>query len=270
MVSMPPCAVLPLATIVAVIALSADARAQDAHPTHARRFADSYARLNDAQDVYAAVRAVQANGTADEKGWAANALSTCTFTAIANVPVGLSTAGVQDWQADKAEAKRRCAGVAAMQRADYKALGDELRTAGHASTSELGRLWRIGATSDGLDFRPATHDELATLTAALYDDDTVVRNTAANVMAGLIEQAAGRTQSLEFLAVAAPSSRIGALGRLDAIFECLTDGWCEHTHGDTLSDTWRTPRDATQTRLQHTYSGALADGRSMDYVLKIR
>lgn len=265
-----PFTALPLAVIVTVFALSPDARAQDSPPADARRFAASYARLGDSQDIYAAVRAVQASGTADEKGWAANSLSTCTFTAIADMPKGLAHAGVQDWQAAKTEAKRRCAGVAAMKRADYEALGDELRAAGLASTSELGRIRRVGATSDGLGFRPATQDELMTLTTAMYDDDPVVAYFAANVMAGLIEQAAGRPQDLAFLAVAVPSSRQAALSQLDALFVCLTDGACEHTHADSLSDAWRTSGDATQMRLQRAYADALAAHRSMDDVLKIR
>ena len=270
MPSLIPFTALPLAVIAAVFALSPDARAQDTPTSHSRRFAASYARLGDSQDIYAAVRAVQANGTADEKGWAANSLSTCTFAAIADVPRGLSHAGVQDWQAAKAKAQRRCAGVAAMKRADYEALGDELRAAGVASTSELGRIRWIGATSDGLGFRPATHDELVTLTAAMYDDDPIVAYIAANVMAGLVEQAVGHTQDLAFLAVAVPSSRLAVLSQLDALFECLSDGWCEHTQADTLSDAWRTPSDATQVRLQRAYADALAARRSMDDVLKIR
>ena len=81
----------PLLVAIALVAPCAHA----ADTPHAQRFAAAYARQNDAEDVLAAVRAAQAAGTADEKGWAANLLSTCHFTAIANRPAGLSPAGVQ-------------------------------------------------------------------------------------------------------------------------------------------------------------------------------
>lgn len=252
-----------LALLVAAVPL---AHAAD----HSQRFAAAYARQNDADDVLAAVRAAQANGSADEKGWAANLLSTCHFTAIANLPAGLSPAGVQDWHAAKDEAHRRCAGVAALKRPEYDALGDELRDAGNASTSELGRLRHIGATADGLGFRPATPDELKTLGAALRDDDPEVRVIAANVASGVIEQVSDRAHSTAFVAVAAPSALPASLGKLDALFECLADGWCEHTHGDALAQAWRAPADATQGRLQRAYADALAHGQSMDEILKIR
>lgn len=252
---------------ILAILLASSAAADGAH---AQRFAAAHARLDDAPDMLAAIRAAQADGSADEKGWAANALSTCTFITGASTPDGLSPAGVEDWHAAKAEAQQRCAGVTAMKRADYEALGDELRAAGIASTSELGHLRWIGATPDGLGFRPATNDELKTLAAALRDDDPVVAYTAANVMSGLIEQVAGRAGNLAFVAVAAPPSLVARQGRLDALFECLIDGWCEHTHGDTLVQAWRTPKDARQARLQRAYADALARGAALEDVLKIR
>lgn len=243
-------------------------------PAHAadpsQRHAAAHARLSDAQDVLAAARAAQATGTADEKGWAAELMSTCHLTAIANTPAGLSPAGLQDWHAAKDDAARRCAGVAALKRPDYDALGEELRDAANASTSELGRLRGIGATPDGLHFRPATPEELKTLGAALHDDDPLVRYVAANVASGLIEQASDRTHDLAFLAVAAPAALPASLGKLNALFECLADGWCEHTHGDALAQGWRTPADAAQRRLQRAYADALAQGRSMDEILQIR
>ncbi len=252
-----------LALLVAVAPL---AHAAD----HSQRFAAAYARQNDADDVLAAVRAAQANGSADEKGWAANLLSTCQFTAIANLPAGLSPAGVQDWHTARDEANRRCAGVAALKRPEYDALGDELRDAGKASTSELGRLRHIGLTADGLAFRPATPDELKTLGAALRDDDPQVRSVAADVASSVIEQASDRAHTIAFIAVAAPSGLSASLGKLDALFACLVDGWCEHTHGEAIAQAWRAPADATQARLQRAYADALAHGRAMDEILKIR
>ncbi len=241
-----------------------------ATPGHAQRFAAAYARQNDAEDVLAAVRSAQASGTDDEKGWAANLLSTCTFAMRANLPPGLSAAGRQDWQAAGADAQRRCAGVIAMKRSDYEALGDELRAAGIASTSEFGRLRRIGATDDGMSFRPATHDELATLTAAVHDDDPVVAIMAANVMSGLIDQASDRRHGLAFLAAAVSPALESRAGRLDALFACRVEGWCEHTHGDVPADAERTPKSADDARLQRAYADALARGTAMEDVLKIR
>ena len=241
-----------------------------ASSAHAGPVAAAYARIDDAEDILAAVRIAQARGSADEKGWAANALATCTFTAIARMPDGLSPAGVQDWHAAKAEAQRRCAGVAAMKRADYEALGDELRAAGISSTSEIGHLRWIGVTPDGLGFQPATSDELKTLAAALHGDDPVIAMTAANTMAGLIEHSAGRTADLAFLAVSAPPSLMARQGRLHALFACLSDGWCEHTQGDVRPTDGRTPGDAAQARLRRAYADALARGASMADVLEIR
>jgi hypothetical protein len=115
-----------------------------------------------------------------------------------------------------------------------------------------------------------TREELGALSAALHDDDPVVAYFAANSVASLLEVGAGPRYGSAFLAVTASAEQSARLGRIDAVFECLENGWCDHSQRDAGLVFWWMPKDEAEARLQRSYAEAVSRGRPLEEILKLR
>ena len=227
---------------------------------HAVRFLGPYAHLNDARDLYAAIAAAQANGTADEKGWAGRALSTCVrvISNGINIDSKLPAGEQQERRAAIEELQRRCSGAARLTRAESDALRDALFDAMRHSDSELGRLNSMGAAPDGLSYRPLTEAEMSALSKALHDDDPIVRHAVVGVISGEIDTSPlGRAYATAFEEALEPPEVRARFSELDGLVACIYDGLCGHARSQAEVDlSWRTPTDPLQVRLRKLYAEA--------------
>ena len=144
-----------------------------------------------------------------------------------------------------------------------------------SSASELGRLTAMGSAPDGLHARALTDDESRALTAGLHDDDPLVVQTVANVVASLMDDedddGHGRNRSIAFAAVLLPAPGVAALSEFDALQQCVFEGVCGHPRSPAVvAVSWRAPKDAQARRLQQVYAQACAQGRSVREILSLR
>jgi len=241
---------------------------------HAVRFQGPYARLRGARDLYAAITATQANGTADEKGWAGSALSTCVrvIGSGINIDSKLPAEEQQERRSAIEELQRRCEGAARLTRAESDSLRDTLFDAMRHSDSELGRLNSMGAAPDGLSYRPLTEAEMSALSTALHDDDPIVRHAVVGVIGGEIDASAlGRAYSTAFLEAFEPPEVRARFSELDGLVACVYDGLCGHARSQAEVDlSWRTPKDPLQVRLRKLYADADRRRLSVREILELR
>jgi hypothetical protein len=253
---------------------SADAALAQQAGAHAARFQRPYARLKNAGDLYAAILSAQANGTADEKGWAGSALSTCAmFTKHRiNIDPKLPAAEQHERRASIEEIQRRCSGATHLTRVESDNLRDALFDAMRHSVSELGRLNSMGAAPDGLSYRPLTDTEMSDLSKALHDDDPIVRQAVVGVIAGEIETSGrGRAYATAFQAALEPPEVFARLSELDGLSACVFDGVCGHDRSPAEIDlSWRTPKVPQEARLRKQYADADAQRLSVREILEIR
>jgi hypothetical protein len=261
----------PIAILVTLVLMSstcvAPAGAAPAQQggAHAVRFQGPYARLNNAPDLYGAILSAQANGTADEKGWAGSALSTCAMFTRDKTDIDrkLPAGEQQERRAAIAEIQRRCTGAAHLTRIESDTLRDALFDAMRQSDSEFGRLNSMGASPDGLSYRPLTDVEMSDLSKALHDDDPIIRSAVVGVIAGEIEASGqGRAYATAFRAALEPPEVTARFSELDGLFACVFDGVCGHARSPAeLELSWRTPKDPQEVRLRKQY--AAADARRL-------
>lgn len=221
--------------------------------------------LFDSPNVLDAVRNAQANGSPDEKGWAAQLLMECYAYIQKEQQLYQST------EAPAVESKRmaafealqkRCHGVQELDWAARRAISAELAAAASASTSPLQILKALQDRHERGDTR-WNQAESTLVTEALYGNDPLMKRQGFLALLTAIDEKApgGRERRDGLLFALADRTLNSPLSEFERLQQCAAAAMCGQVEP---------VPEAIPGRLQSLYEAAFAQRASPEALLAIR
>ena len=221
--------------------------------------------LFDSPNVLDAVRNAQANGSPDEKGWAAQLLMEC------HAYIQKEPQLYQSTEAPAVESKRmaafealqkRCQGVQELDWAARRAITAELAAAASASTSPLQILKALQDRHERGDTR-WNQAESTLVTEALYGNDPLMKRQGFLALLTAIDEKApgGRERRDGLLFALADRTLNSPLSEFERLQQCAAAAMCGQVEP---------VAEAIPGRLQSLYEAAFAQRASPEALLAIR
>lgn len=187
---------------------------QSAGPT------DQRSKLYDAPDILAAIKAVEATGSADEKGWAAVLLLECSNYVDSRpwrTSLGPEPVPTDSQRLATAHIQQQCANVKTLPIDERVARARALREASKGSTSDYAQIVAINERRDG---RINTNEQRL-VESALYGTDPLSKRAAVEaVLAAIDRKAPGGEQRFEALSMVTLDAQ-PALSQFEAWQRCV-------------------------------------------------
>jgi len=193
-------------------------------PRQAQPVTEDRRRILDSEDVLATLRAVQKEGTADQKEWAGGLLRACLLLDV-QMPKPATNLHAEQRKRASEILRARCNGVGDLDKAERAALGSALRDPGGNPSSPLQKL---GQMINNPDSRWSdSQNEL--VTTSLYGGDPILQRTALfAILQGNDSNApGGAARQAALISVLGAKYSSANLSQFERLQECMTFDECD-------------------------------------------